>query len=106
MVHVLLLPEGIWFTAHQRRKREWTVFLLSGFFASVVKAEFNNLIFVHCGGGVCAHHEDSPVASTILLLLSFLGPEYFSLSSSDQDYYSQCDHTVEFSVPVGFSVRN
>lgn len=101
-----MLPEGIWFTAHQRREREWPVFLLSDFFASVVKAEFNNLIFVRCGGGVCAHCEDSLVASTSLLLLSFLGPVYFSLSSSDQDYYSQCDHTIKFSMPVGFSVCN
>lgn len=82
------------------------MFLLLGFFASVVKAEFTNLIVVQCGGRISARCEDSLKASTTILLLSFLGPVSFSLSSLDQDYYSQHDQTIKFSVPVGFPVHN
>lgn len=82
------------------------MFLLLGFFTSVVKAEFNNLIVVHCGGRICAHCEDSLVASTTILPFPFPSPVSFSLSSLDQDYYSQYFHTVKFSVPVGFPVHN
>jgi hypothetical protein len=46
------------------------------------------------------------LAVTLIPLLSFIDSLSFILSFLGQDYYSQYDYTIKFSVPVVFTVSN